>query len=112
VSEAKMPTLAEWLAGYRSRPKPIEVVLYRVSLAAPIPSPVPGRSNIASFRISRFDAPRNPVPTGGFYVFHEDAAGGWVDDSWHEELDDAFDWAERAFGVRRADWQAVADPAT
>jgi hypothetical protein len=87
------------------------VVLYRVTFAATVPSAVPGRSDIASLRISRFHAPRDPVPTGGFYVFHEDAAGGWVNDTWHEELDDAFEQAECEFGVRRADWRAVGDPA-
>jgi hypothetical protein len=100
------PSLSEWLAEYRSRRKPTEVVLHRARLPVPVRTH-PSRAPIASLRISRFDDPDNPCPTRGFYLFSLSETDEWVDDSWHEELDDAFDQAEYAFDVRRSAWEAV-----
>jgi hypothetical protein len=107
----RMPSLGEWLAEYRSRPEPKEVVLYRVTLAEPVTRPVPRRGDIVSLRIVRYDEPQNPRPTGGVYLLSEGADGQSIADTWHEELDDAFDQAESEFGVNRAAWQVVREGA-
>lgn len=102
------PSLSEWLAEYRSRREPTEVVLYRATLAHPVRSHV-SRQAVAALRISRYDEPDNPKPTGGFYLFSLDEAEEWVTDTWHESVDDAFDQAEFEFGLVRSDWAAADD---
>jgi hypothetical protein len=100
------PSLSEWLAEYRSRRQPTEVVLYRANLPEPVVSDV-SQQRVAALRISRYDDPDNPRPTGGFYLFSLNEADGCVSDIWHEELDDAFAQAEYEFGLSRSDWTAV-----
>jgi hypothetical protein len=102
------PSLSGWLAEYRSRAEPIEVVLYRAALPEPATSAVPGESVVA-VRISRYDEPDNPRPTGGFYVLSLNAADDWIGDTWHETLDAAFAQAEFEFGLDHSDWTAVSE---
>jgi hypothetical protein len=107
MADDRMPSLAEWLAEYRSRPEPKEVVLYRVALAEPSTSPVSGQSDIVSLRIVRYDEPQNPRPTGGVYLLSEGPDGESIADTWHEDVADAFHQAEYEFGVSSASWRAV-----
>jgi hypothetical protein len=101
------PSLSEWLAEYRSRRAPTEVVLYRAELSEPFVSG--SRRPVVALQIARYDDPDNPHPTGGFYLFWLSETGEGVGDTWHEELDDALEYAEYAFGVRRSDWTPVGD---
>jgi hypothetical protein len=100
------PSLSEWLAEYRSRRPPTEVVLYRATLPEPVLSDAP-RQRAVSVVISRYDDPDNPKPTGGFYLFSLNDADEGLTDTWHEELDDAFAQAEYEFGLSRDDWTPV-----
>lgn len=100
------PSLSEWLAEYRSRRQPTEAVLYRARLPEPVLSDV-SRHRVAALRISRYDDPDNPRPTGGFYLFSLNEADEWLTDTWHEEVDDAFAQAEYEFGLSRSDWTPV-----
>ena len=101
------PSLSEWLAEYRARRPPTEVVLYRATLPEPLVSSV-SRKRVAALRISRYDAPDNPRPTVGFYLFSVDEVDDWVSDSWHKTLDDAFYQAEYEFKLDRSVWTADA----
>jgi hypothetical protein len=101
-------SLSEWLAEYRSRPEPCEVELYRVTLPKAVASPESRHSVIAKLRVVRYDEPRNPRPTGGFYLLSENADGECLFDTWHEDVDAAFAQADYEYGVDRSAWSAAA----
>jgi hypothetical protein len=103
------PSQSEWLAEFRARPEPYEVVLYRLRLPQPVHDGVAGRKHIASLRISRIEEPENPNPTGGFYLFMLDEANEWVNDTWHEDAEDAFEQSQYRFGVEPDDWHERVD---
>jgi hypothetical protein len=96
------PSLSEWLAEYRSRRPPIEVVLYEARL----PQPIEERSQrVVSLRVACYDDPDNPNPDRGIYLFTVTEQGEAVSDTWHETIDDALD-AGVGYGVDRGDWSS------
>jgi hypothetical protein len=111
VDADRMPSLGEWLAEYRLRPELKKVVLHRVILPEAFTSPLLHRGGIVSLRIVRYDEPQNPTPTGGVYLLSQVADGQSIADTWHEEVDDAFDHAKHEFGASRAAWRAVRESA-
>jgi hypothetical protein len=97
------PSLSAWLAEFRSRRPPTEVVLFEATLPVLAVSDV-SQQRVASLRVSRYEDPDNPRPTGGVYLFSLDEAGRVVSDTWHEDSDDAFAQAAYEFGLNRAAW--------
>jgi hypothetical protein len=43
-----------------------------------------------------------------FYLLYLDAAGEEQNDTAHQTLDDAFEWAKSEFGIARAEWKKAA----
>lgn len=45
--------------------------------------------------------------SGGFFLFHYDAEGRCIADTWHPTLGDAKEQAKFEFGIEDADWSTV-----
>jgi hypothetical protein len=103
MADDRMPSFHDWLAEYRERPAPEEVVLYQASLPVATTSLVSRRAGIVSLRIACYDDPAED----GVYLFSENEAGDVLADTWHEDVEDAFEQAEFEFGLTRSAWQAA-----
>jgi len=87
VPQEDIPRLADWLAEYRSRAKPTEVVVARYDLVQPIPdAPDEGMAaGQVSLDIVRYDSPDRPgPPDDSRFVMGVDARGKHLWDIWHE----------------------------
>jgi hypothetical protein len=94
----EVPRLADWLAEYRARPAPVEVVMCEAAATDPeVPTMV-------GVKVIRYDKPANPVPTGGYYLIGYDSSGADLFDLWFETLADALDDAADRFGLDEQDW--------
>jgi len=87
MSQDEIPRLADWLAEYRSRPKPTEVVVATYDMAEPI-SDVPENASDAgrvALDIVRYDSPGWPGPPDeSHYVMGVNARGEHLWDDWFE----------------------------
>lgn len=87
MAEEEVPKLADWLAEYRSRPDPIEVVVASYELLEPVPDdPREGMSaGQVAVDIVRYDAPGWPgPPDDSHYVMGVNADGDHLWDNWYE----------------------------
>jgi hypothetical protein len=82
MAEDEIPKLADWLAEFRSRPEPTEVVVASYDLVEPV-ADRPGQ--VVAVDIVRYDAPRWPdPPDDSHYVMGADANGEHHWDDWYE----------------------------
>ena len=87
-----IPKLADWLAEFRSRPEPVEVVIARFDLVNPVPDhPDQGMSaGQVVVDIVRYDAPARPgPPDDSYYAMGVNRAGEHLWDDWYESEDAA-----------------------
>jgi hypothetical protein len=92
VTEDDIPKLADWLAEYRSRPEPVEIIVASYTLPEPIPDdPVHGMSaGQTGIDIVRYAASGRPgPPDNSHYVMGVDGRGQHTWDDWYETEDDA-----------------------
>lgn len=99
----EIPKLDDWLAEYRSRPEPTEVVISEA------PAHDPEMPSLVTVRIARYDETGWPNPTGGFYLFGLDDTGSGLFDLWFETLRDAVEAAEDDYRLRREAWSPPLD---
>jgi hypothetical protein len=81
------PSLSEWLAEYRSRPAPSEVVVVSYDLVEPVPdTPDHGMAaDQVGIDIVRIDKPGWPgPPDDSHYVMGVDAQGRHLWDDWYD----------------------------
>ena len=87
MAEDDIPKLADWLAEYRSRPEPVEVIVASYDLVEPV-SDDPHEALSAGqvgVDIVRYDAPGWPgPPDDSHYVMGVNADGAHLWDDWHE----------------------------
>ena len=87
MAEDDVPRLADWLAEYRVRPKPIEVVVATYDSVEAIPeTPENGMdAGRVALDIVRYDSPGRPgPPDDSHYVMGVDAKGQHLWDDWYE----------------------------
>lgn len=87
MPEDEIPKLADWLAEYRSRPEPTEVIVASYDLVESVPdNPREGMSaGQAAVDIVRYDSPGWPgPPDGSHYVMGVHAQGQHLWDDWYE----------------------------
>jgi hypothetical protein len=87
MTQDDIPKLADWLAEYRSRPKPTEVVVATYDCVTPIPDTPDnaGDAGRVALDIVRLDAPGWPGPPDpSHYVMGVDARGQHLWDDWFE----------------------------
>jgi hypothetical protein len=85
MTQDGIPKLADWLAEYRSRPKPTEVVVATYHCVTPIPDTPDnaGDAGRVALDIVRYDAPGWPGPPDpSHYVMGVDAQGQHLWDDW------------------------------
>jgi hypothetical protein len=83
----EIPSLAEWLAEYRSRPEPTEVVVATFDLVEPIPdTPEHGMAaGQVAVDVVRYDRTGWPgPPSNAHYVMGVDPGGNHTWDDWYE----------------------------
>jgi hypothetical protein len=92
MGEEEIPKLADWLAEYRSRAEPVQVIVASYALVEPIPNdPTHGMSaGQVALDIVRYDAPGWPgPPDNAHYVMGVNAQGEHLWDNWYESEHDA-----------------------
>jgi hypothetical protein len=87
MSDEEIPKLADWLAEYRSRPEPVEVIVASYDLAQPIPDHPDSALSAGQvgLEIVRYDAPGWPGPTDdSHYVMGVNAEDKHLWDDWYD----------------------------
>jgi|SRR5947209_16326510 len=87
MTEDDIPKLADWLAEYRSRPAPVEVIVASYDLAEPVPDdPSEGMAaGQIAVDIVRYEAPSERDPEdNAHYVMGVNAKGEHLWDDWYE----------------------------
>jgi hypothetical protein len=87
MAEEDIPKLADWLAEYRSRPDPVEVVVASYDLVEPVPND--RRQGLSAGQVAvdivRYDASGRPgPPDDSHYVMGVNAHGDHLWDNWYE----------------------------
>ena len=93
-----IPRLVDWLAEYRSRPKPTEVVVATYDSVEPIPDTPDNAMDAGrvALDIVRMDSPGWPGPPNpSHYVMGVDARGQHLWDDWFESEQAARDAIEQ-----------------
>lgn len=92
MADEDIPKLADWLAEYRSRPEPTEVVVASFDLKEPVPEdPSNGMpAGQTGVDIVKYDRTGWPgPPDNAHYVMGVDRGGRHLWDDWYESEDDA-----------------------
>lgn len=92
VTNDEIPKLDDWLAQYRGRPEPVEIVVASYDLPKPVADdPVHGMSaGQTGIDIVRYEATGRPgPPDNSHYVMGVDSRGQHTSDDWYETEGDA-----------------------
>lgn len=92
MAEDEIPKLADWLAEYRTRPEPVEIIVAAYELTEPIPNdPIHGMSaGQTGIDIVRYDKAGWPgPPDNSYYIMGVDGQGQHTWDVWYDSEDAA-----------------------